>query len=96
MSLDYTRVTTAAVDALKAKGMKPDEVPFGSTGKGALELIVDEIAKAIINEFKTNAVVSTNVSTTVSVASVSGVTAGAGVSGPGTGTGSGSGTGGIS
>ncbi len=59
MSLDYSRITTAAKSALVGHGMKPDDVPFGSTGKGALELIIDEIAKAVINEITSNAVVTT-------------------------------------
>lgn len=75
MSLDYTRITTAAIAALKTKGMKPDDVPFKETGKGALELIVDEIAKAVINEITSNAVVSTTLSTSLNTVFSAGVPA---------------------
>ena len=97
MALDYTRITTQAVNTLKGHGMKPDDVPFEDTGKSALELIVDAIAEAVIIEIKTNAVVDTSVTTTVAspipvqvvVATGTGATTAPG-------SGSGTGTGGIS
>lgn len=96
MALNKDRITAAAMATLKAAGFKPDDVPFKDTGKSAAEIIVDAVAEAVVNEFKTNGVVSTSVSTTVAapipvqvvVATGTGATTA-------TGSGTGSGTGGI-
>lgn len=73
MAMDYTRPSAAALAALKGHGMKPDDVPFGITGKGALELIVDEVTKAIINEISTNAVVKTSLDQSLNTIFLAGV-----------------------
>lgn len=53
-------------------------------------------AQAVYDEITSNATVSTNVSTSINVVSVTGITSGPSVSGPGTGSGSGSGSGSVS
>ena len=65
MQMNYTNITAEAKATLVGKGFKPDDVPFGGTGVGALELIIDAIAQAVVNEITTNAIVSTTVTTTV-------------------------------
>lgn len=86
MAMDYTRITAAAKAELLGYGMKPDDVPFGTTGKGALELIVDAIAKAVINEITTNGVVSTTVAAGIAV-QVTPATGTGATTAPGSGTG---------
>lgn len=86
MAMNYTNITTAAKAELVAQGFKPDDVPFGTSDKGALELIIDAIAKATINEIKTNGVVSTTVATAIPVQVVVNTGTGA-TTAPGSGTG---------
>ena len=62
--MDFNKIVTQAKAALEAYGMNPDAVPLvvegkTPTGKGALELIILEIARAVVAEIQTNAVVTT-------------------------------------
>lgn len=94
MALNKSRITTAVLGTLAAAGFDLDAVPFLDTGKSAAEIMVDAIADAVINEFKTNGVVSTTVNTTVAagivVQTVPATGTGA-TTAPGAGSGSGSG-----
>lgn len=58
MSLDANRITSVAMGTLRDAGFKPDDVPFGDTGKSALEHIVSALASAIISEIKQHGDVS--------------------------------------
>ena len=92
MAMDFNNIVTQAKTALEAYGMNPDAVPLvvegkTPTGKGALELIILEIARAIVEEIQANAVVTTTVTTTVT---------GTLPAGPVAAVGAGNGTGGIS
>lgn len=62
MSLDSSRIVSAAMLTLTDKGFKPDDVPFGETGKSALEHIVEAVAVAVVNEIKEFAEVTTKLS----------------------------------
>ena len=57
MSLSHQRITSAAMATLREAGFQPDKVPFQQTGKSALELIVDAISQAVLDEITTNGVV---------------------------------------
>ena len=94
MSLSVERLRTALFEAaLASYTTQAEGLPaLTDAQKEPMRLFWSAVADAIMVEF-TNAVVSTNVGTTVQVASVSLVTPGAGVSGPGVGTGTGTGTG---
>ena len=80
MSLDSSKITAAAKAALIAHGMQPDKVifkveGFPETGKSALELIIDEIAKAVVSEFVNNAVVKTTLNSSLNTIFAAGIPA---------------------
>ncbi len=57
MSLSADRVVAASMTTLRGFGLKPDEVPYGDTGKSSMELVVQAVAAALIEEITTNGVV---------------------------------------
>lgn len=69
----HTRVTTAAINALKTIGMKPDDVPFLQTGKSGLEHIITEITKAIISDLQTNGIIKVTLKTGLEISLAKGV-----------------------
>lgn len=77
MALDKDRLGDAIAAAVQAQGITAG-TPIST---GQLQTMWRAIAKEIIDEFTGHAVVTS----TVAVASVTGVTPGAGASGPGTG-----------
>ena len=89
MPLDYNRIVSQSKNELVAIGLKPDDVPFENTGKGVLELIIEAVAKAVVDEFTANADVNTTVAAGIGVQVNTGT-------GTGATTDTGSGTGGIS
>ncbi len=78
MPMSGSVLSAAIKAALSAEGFELGNAP-------QTEKFVDVIAEQVVNHIQTQALVTT----TVAVASVSGVTTGPGVSGPGTGTGTG-------
>jgi hypothetical protein len=78
------------VDALAEIDELADDAKTREIWTAVCDKLADRIAEKVIDHFIANALV--NVSTTVAVASVAGVTPGPGVSGPGAGTGTGTGT----
>lgn len=80
MALDAARLAAA----MKTKCIVANPAYSGAIGS-SLDWLFEALAEAVIDEIKTNA----QVTTSVSVTSVSGVTAGLMTSGPGSGNGSG-------
>lgn len=54
MAMNFQNIVDQAKAELEGYGMKPDDVPFGTTGKGALELMITAISKAVLDEIVTN------------------------------------------
>jgi hypothetical protein len=54
MALDKSRITSQAKATMIGHGADPDAVPFGGTGKGFLELLIDAVAEAVVDEVVAN------------------------------------------
>lgn len=55
MSLDHHRIVAQTVATLNTKGFALDSAPrLGSTGQSAMEVLVDALADATVDEIETN------------------------------------------